>query len=106
MDGRRGMDSVTEGQEEDRDSAVGARERGFVDITSVIPVVATRLHGHRQPPTATACHLCHLSEPLQCHHSSTRANSVDTADYRQQPLRVALVATPQHSPTRPLQPRT
>lgn len=33
-------------------------------------------HDHRQPPTATALHLCHPSEPLQCHHSRTRDNSV------------------------------
>lgn len=48
MDGRRGMDSTTEGQEEDRDSALGAREGGLVGSTSVTTatVVAMRLHDH------------------------------------------------------------
>lgn len=78
MDGRRGMDSMTEGQEEDGDSALGAREGGLVGSTSVTTatVVAMRLHDRRQPPTATALHPCHPSEPLQCHHSRTRDNSV------------------------------
>lgn len=47
MDGRRGMDSMTEGQE-DGDSALGAREGGFVGSTSgtTATVVAMRLHDH------------------------------------------------------------
>lgn len=43
-------------------------------------------------------------EPLQCHHSRTTV--WNTADNGQQPLRLDLVAMPQHSPTMPPQPGT
>lgn len=104
MDGRRGMDSITEGQEENGDMLWGL-ERG---ICGWHLCHHGHCGGHEAPwsPTATQSHrtppVTHLSP-----YSTTTAGSGttvwDTADYGQWPLRVALVAMPQDSPTRPPQ---
>lgn len=129
-----GRTGGTEGQEEDRDRGTGAVEAagGFACRRTITTATtaAAGLHGHRQPPMATALwwpRTCQgtssdppvtplPAEPLHCQAMGATAMGATmmgpgtavwgAANHGQRPHWVALVATvatPQHGPTKPRQ---